>query len=211
MLTKHRSAWRIYLDVSRQILSCSPTTFIPHWPSPLNCAKMVISRLRHLLETFLPVLFFTLADVVDPISVFSVAGLVTAFVVVALVIHHLAFLYLALMVFVYGLPGSSFVLDGFEFVEVVVTSSALYLWDVVVYVVSSPLFQVQCIAVALYVLPYVDWYLDTMLTIDAWRHDVGVWISRVVEVGEDVWFPLEDTARRILELVDKTEVRFLIH
>ena len=111
---------------------------------------MVLSRLQHLLETFLPVLFFTFTDLVDPISVFSVAGLVGAFVVLVLAIHHLAFLYIALVTFFpgvvdYGLPGLSFILDGYLLVAAAWTASALYLRDIIDCVVSSPLFGIHCV------------------------------------------------------------------
>ena len=109
---------------------------------------MVFSRLRHLLETWLPELLYTLIGLVDPYSVLSVAGLVAAFLVMAFFLL-LIFLLLAFASVMFY-PVSSHHLTGtpsLPFVAVSVTASYLYLWNALLGVILSPSFWNRCIIV----------------------------------------------------------------
>lgn len=103
---------------------------------------MVSSRLRLLLEAWLPILPFTLTGLVDSISEFSVFGLVVAFLVSVLLLHQLVFVCFLLFLYCpstpgYGLPAYPFLWDWLCFVVDMPFASVLYLWDVVFDAISS--------------------------------------------------------------------------
>lgn len=109
---------------------------------------MVFSRLRHLLETWLPGLLFTLIELVDPYSVLSVAGLVAAFLVTAFFLL-LIFLLLvfAFVVFYPSVSSHHHLTPSTPFVAVSLTVSCLYLWNAFLAVILSPSFWNRCIIV----------------------------------------------------------------
>ncbi len=108
---------------------------------------MVFSRLRHLLETWLPELLYTLIELVDPYSVLSVAGLVAAFLATAFFLLLIFLLVFAFVVFYPSVSSHHHLTPLTPFAAVSVTVSCLYLWNAFLAVILSPSFWNRCIIV----------------------------------------------------------------
>ncbi|KAI0750568.1 hypothetical protein BC629DRAFT_1598887 [Irpex lacteus] len=128
---------------------------------------MVFPRLRHLLETWLPELLFTLIELVDPYSVLSVAGLVAAFLVTAsFLLLIFLLLVFAFVVFYPSVSSHHHLTPSTPFVAVSVTASCLYLWNAFLAVILSPSFWNRCIIVVV-VLSSYTWSVHTSI-----KHEV---------------------------------------
>ncbi|KAI0766807.1 hypothetical protein BC629DRAFT_1537851 [Irpex lacteus] len=128
---------------------------------------MVFSRLRHLLETWLPELLYTLIELVDPYSVLSVAGLVAAFLATAFFLLFIFFLLgLAFVVFYLSISSDHHLTPSTPFVAVSVTVSCLYLWNAFLGVILSPSFWNRCIIVIVILSSYT-WSVHTKI-----KHEV---------------------------------------
>ncbi|KAI0777034.1 hypothetical protein BC629DRAFT_1724286 [Irpex lacteus] len=121
---------------------------------------MVFSRLRHLLETWLPELLYTLIKLVDPYSVLSVAGLVAAFLVT--VSFLLLIFFVLAFAFVVFYPSVS----SHHHLTPSLTMSCLYLWNAFLAVILSPSFWNRCIIVVVILSSYT-WSVHTSI-----KHEV---------------------------------------